>query len=314
MLSLAAVVAAGGWLVLGLAANSRADIFRYKARVYTDRREPTHFVPVDDFRVNETISDEGGVRYLMVRGADGVFQVAFKDISEVQFVRFLGYRNADIAEYDSRVYCQSPDVIRFGVIQLQVMLGISDGQAWYLRPRSMVDRGAGLMKIMFGDGDSQGRPMPAEAEESRRAIAILPPLPAPAPPPAAAAAGDPFDAMTLDELNAKNPLMDVLFDFDKSNLLSQAQATLQRNAEWLRAHPTTKVTVEGYADPRGTNEYNLDLGERRAVSVRDFMLKAGIAASRMTSTTKGRTQQFCPEPTEPCFAQNRRGHFLFTAK
>jgi peptidoglycan-associated lipoprotein len=177
----------------------------------------------------------------------------------------------------------------------------------------MEERGARLLKIVFGN--SQGRPMPEEPLESPRAILILPPAPSLAPVPGVTPAPAPgFDAMTIDDLNAKNPLADVFFDFDQSTLRPDARATLQRNAEWLVAHPTTKVTVEGYADPRGTNEYNLSLGERRAVRVRDFMLKAGIAASRMTITTKGRTQQFCLEPTEPCFAQNRRGHFLFTAK
>jgi peptidoglycan-associated lipoprotein len=89
---------------------------------------------------------------------------------------------------------------------------------------------------------------------------------------------------------------------------------LKRNVEWLKAHPTTRFTIEGYADPRGTNEYNLALGERRADTVRRFLIVVGIEPDRLAIVTRGRTQAFCPEPTEACWAQNRRAHFVFVAK
>jgi len=174
-----AAIAAAAWLLLCVAPGSHASIVRSTARVFTDRREPARSVRVDDLRVNETIGDEGGVRHLVLRGADGAFRVSFQDVSEVQFLQLRGYANGDVALYETRVY-QRPDVIRLGVVQLHVLLGVSDGRSWYLRPRSMVDRGARLMKIVFGEGE--GRPMPPETQEGPRAIAILPPLPAPAPP------------------------------------------------------------------------------------------------------------------------------------
>ena len=72
--------------------------------------------------------------------------------------------------------------------------------------------------------------------------------------------------------------------------------------------------IEGHADSRGTNEYNLALGERRASSAKDYLVSLGIAGSRISVVTKGEEQPFCTEETEACWAQNRRGHFIVTAK
>jgi peptidoglycan-associated lipoprotein len=116
------------------------------------------------------------------------------------------------------------------------------------------------------------------------------------------------------ELNQTNPLTDVFFDLDKSDLSEAARAGLQKDADWMRRWSTTAVTVEGHADSRGTNEYNLALGERRAASTRDYLVSLGIPAARINTVSKGKEQPFCTEEAESCWSQNRRGHFVITAK
>jgi peptidoglycan-associated lipoprotein len=145
-----------------------------------------------------------------------------------------------------------------------------------------------------------------------------PPPPPPPPPPAAApkplTEDEVFAKKTLAELNAEKPLEDVYFDYDKADLKADARSSLARDAEWLKRWPSTKVIVEGHCDARGTNEYNLALGEKRAAAVRDYLAGLGIAADRVQVVTKGEESPFCLEETEACFAQNRRGHFILSAK
>ena len=146
-----------------------------------------------------------------------------------------------------------------------------------------------------------------------------PPAPPPAPPravPAPAALTDEeiFQRKTLDQLNAEKPLGDIAFDYDMATLRDDARATLQRNADYMRRWPSIRVTIEGHADARGTNEYNLALGERRAASVKDYLVSLGIGADRMLAISKGEEEPLCMEMTEACFVMNRRGHFIITAK
>jgi peptidoglycan-associated lipoprotein len=147
-----------------------------------------------------------------------------------------------------------------------------------------------------------------------------PPPPPPPPPPAPAPAPKPltedevFAKKTLAELNAEKPLEDVYFDYDKAELKPDARTSLSKNAEWLKRWASTKVLVEGHCDARGTNEYNLGLGEKRAAAVRDYLTSLGIAGDRIAIVTKGEESPFCLEETESCFAQNRRGHFILSAK
>jgi peptidoglycan-associated lipoprotein len=110
------------------------------------------------------------------------------------------------------------------------------------------------------------------------------------------------------------PLADVFFDYDMSTVRDDARPILQKNAAFLMRWPTTRVTIEGHADSRGTNEYNLALGDRRANSVRDYLVSLGIAGNRMLAVTRGEESPQCTEETESCWQRNRRGHFVFTAK
>jgi peptidoglycan-associated lipoprotein len=146
-----------------------------------------------------------------------------------------------------------------------------------------------------------------------------PPPPAPqpspvAPTPAPLTEDEIFAKWTLEELNEKNPLADVLFAYDSAELSEAGRTTLQQHTVWLQRRATTKMTVEGHADSRGTNEYNFALSERRAASVRDYLVSLGVAASRIAIVSKGEEQPICTEETEDCWARNRRGHFVFTAK
>jgi peptidoglycan-associated lipoprotein len=142
------------------------------------------------------------------------------------------------------------------------------------------------------------------------------PTPAPAPPPAPKPLTEDelFAKKTLEQLNAEMPLGDVMFDYDMSAIRDNQRALLQKNADWMRRWTTTRVTIEGHADARGTNEYNLALGERRGNAVKDYLASLGIAADRMTVISKGEEAQVCSDMTDACYERNRRAHFIITAK
>jgi peptidoglycan-associated lipoprotein len=99
-----------------------------------------------------------------------------------------------------------------------------------------------------------------------------------------------------------------------SVIRDDARAILQRNADFLRRWPTTRITIEGHCDERGTNEYNLALGERRANAVKEYLVSLGIAGDRLLAISKGEESPVCTESSEACWQRNRRGHPLFTAK
>jgi peptidoglycan-associated lipoprotein len=120
--------------------------------------------------------------------------------------------------------------------------------------------------------------------------------------------------LSLAELNAQRPLEDVHFEYDQSALSDAARASLQKNSQWMQKWLSTTITVEGHADSRGTSEYNLALGERRASAVRDYLVSLGVAATRVNVVSMGEEQPACTEEAETCWRQNRRGHFVITAK
>jgi peptidoglycan-associated lipoprotein len=151
--------------------------------------------------------------------------------------------------------------------------------------------------------------------------APAPPPPPPPPPPPAAAPAPPalteeqiFQRKTLDQLNAERPLGDVFFDYDMSEIRSDARAPLQTNADWMKKWTSTQVTIEGHADSRGSAEYNLALGNRRANVVKEYLVSLGVPATRLTVVSKGKEAPFCTDENEACWQQNRRGHFVITAK
>jgi peptidoglycan-associated lipoprotein len=151
--------------------------------------------------------------------------------------------------------------------------------------------------------------------------APAPPPPPPPPPPAPRAAApapltdeEIFARKSLDELNAEHPLGDVFFDLDRSDIRNDARSALQKNSDWMKKWGSTKITIEGHCDSRGSSEYNLALGSRRATAVKDYLVTLGIPDSRITIVSKGKEQPFCADENESCWQQNRRGHFMITAK
>lgn len=119
---------------------------------------------------------------------------------------------------------------------------------------------------------------------------------------------------TLDEINADSPLRDVPFDFDSAVLLESARPILDRTAEWLRSYSTVTLLVEGHCDERGTVEYNLALGERRATAAYNYLVSLGIPASRLKTISYGKEFALDPGHTEEAWARNRRAHFEVTSK
>jgi len=134
---------------------------------------------------------------------------------------------------------------------------------------------------------------------------IVPPEPVP---------NDAISAASLDELNKNSPLKPVFYELDRSDLSAVAQKTLDDNAALLKRYPSWAVTVEGHCDERGTAEYNLALGERRAIAARAYLVSLGIPANRVRTVSYGKEFPFDPGHDEAAFAKNRRAHFVITSK
>jgi peptidoglycan-associated lipoprotein len=103
---------------------------------------------------------------------------------------------------------------------------------------------------------------------------------------------------------------DILFEFDSASLSVEAQEILRAKAEWLRENPRAQVVIEGHCDERGTNEYNLALGDRRAFSCKSFLVDLGIADTRLTTISYGEEQPVDSRAAEDAWAKNRRAHFV----
>lgn len=119
------------------------------------------------------------------------------------------------------------------------------------------------------------------------------------------------DASSMSEAARKAAFEDedIHFDFDKYVLTPQSMMILDDKAAYLREHPRVRVLVEGHADDRGSNEYNLALGDRRANSAKNYLVKSGVAESRITTISYGEEQPLCMQQSESCWYRNRRGHF-----
>jgi len=141
--------------------------------------------------------------------------------------------------------------------------------------------------------------------------------PAPATPPAAPrtlSEDDIFAQKSLAQLNSEQPLGDVYFDLDNAAIKDEGRSALSTNATFLKRWPSTRITIEGHCDERGTAEYNLGLGERRANAVKAHLVELGVPGDRIVIVSKGKESPFCTEHNEACWQQNRRGHFIITAK
>jgi peptidoglycan-associated lipoprotein len=162
-------------------------------------------------------------------------------------------------------------------------------------------------------------PAPTGAATSTAPQAAAAPTPvAPAPATAAPATTSPTTPPATSPAARPSPrefvsvaeLKDINFDFDKYDIRPEDAKTLDANAAWLKSNGDQLVLIEGHCDERGTNEYNLALGERRAKSTMNYLVSQGVQASRITIISYGEERPLCTEHTEQCWARNRRAHFL----
>jgi len=136
------------------------------------------------------------------------------------------------------------------------------------------------------------------AEASARITVATPPPPPPPPP-----------AESIEDLFRKN-VQDAFFDFDKSDVRSDAREALTKTGQFLRSYSQVRVTIEGHCDERGSTEYNLALGDKRAQAAKQFLISLGVPAERMDTVSYGKERPFCTTHDEDCWQQNRRAHFV----
>jgi peptidoglycan-associated lipoprotein len=122
------------------------------------------------------------------------------------------------------------------------------------------------------------------------------------------------DTRDLDELNKNSPFQPLFFAYDQAEVSVEGQQVLQTNADIMKKNPTWVITIEGHADERGTAEYNLALGERRAVAARAYLISLGVPADRLKTVSYGKEFPFDPAHTESAWSKNRRAHFVVTSK
>lgn len=140
------------------------------------------------------------------------------------------------------------------------------------------------------------------------AVTVAPPAPAEAPaasPPAAASAA-PMAPPPPKEFEARTELLAIHFDFDKYAIRAGDAKILEANAEWLKSNPDALILIEGHCDERGTNEYNMALGDRRARATMNYLLAQGVRSARMSTISYGEERPLCTEHNESCWSQNRR--------
>ena len=125
---------------------------------------------------------------------------------------------------------------------------------------------------------------------------------------------DAIASSSLDDLNRNSPLKPLFFEYDSSEITEEGRSVLDGNATLLKRYPTWAITIEGHCDERGTAEYNLALGERRAIAARAYLVSLGISADRLRIVSYGKEFPFDPGHDDGAWGKNRRAHFVITAK
>ena len=162
------------------------------------------------------------------------------------------------------------------------------------------------------------RPMPPPMP----APGTNPPIPPPGPPQPVnepipvppMPAEDTIGTKSLDDLNRDSPLRPLFFELDSSDVSSDGQQVLQANAAVLKKYPTMQITIEGHCDERGTAEYNLALGERRALAAKNYLVSLGVGADKVKTVSYGKEFPFDPGHDDAAWSKNRRAHFVVTSK
>jgi peptidoglycan-associated lipoprotein len=151
---------------------------------------------------------------------------------------------------------------------------------------------------------SGGSKMPGPPEPIKEAVAV----------PSEPIASDTLSSTDIDTLNKNSPFQPVFFAYDQDDIDMPGQQALNHNAELMKKYSTWIVTIEGHADERGTAEYNLALGERRALAARNYLVSLGIPADRLRTVSYGKEFPFEPGHDETSWSKNRRAHFVVTSK
>ena len=171
--------------------------------------------------------------------------------------------------------------------------------------------------FLISCGGAANPPPPKWTAENPNASSGAPAKPEapkpPAPPKPAPGSESSLDALRKGEAATGGPLKDINYNFDSAALAENARATLRANADWLKANPSARIQIEGHCDERGTAEYNMALGAKRAQAAMDYLATLGIAAGRMSTISYGEEIPLCKEKTEDCWAKNRRARFVITA-
>jgi peptidoglycan-associated lipoprotein len=154
-----------------------------------------------------------------------------------------------------------------------------------------------------GGANSGARP-PAPPEPVREAVPV----------PAEPLASDTLASSDIDAINKNSPFQPVFFALDQDTIDAAGQQALNANAELMKKYPTWIITIEGHADERGTAEYNLALGERRALAARNYLVSLGMPADRLRTVSYGKEFPFEPGHDEAAWSKNRRAHFVVTSK
>ena len=155
-------------------------------------------------------------------------------------------------------------------------------------------------------------PPPSPTPVSTPTVVTVEPVATPAPQPAPMVEADDFRAKSLVEISSY--LKPAFFDYDKADIRGDARDVLAANATWLKKYSSVQFTIEGHSDERGTAQYNLALGDRRANAAKDYVVSLGVDASRIKTVSYGKERPFATGHDEDSWQKNRRAHFVVTAK
>ncbi|HME62807.1 MAG TPA: peptidoglycan-associated lipoprotein Pal [Candidatus Binatia bacterium] len=179
--------------------------------------------------------------------------------------------------------------------------------------KRMLNYGLGLLAVTFliSCGNPANPPPPKwTAENPSAGSGTAAAQPAPSAAKAAPDSGSSLDALRSGESATGGPLKDIGFNFDSATLSESARATLKANADWLKSNPSARVQIEGHCDERGTADYNMALGAKRAQAAMDYLTTLGIAANRLSTVSYGEEIPVCKEHNEGCWVKNRRARFV----
>jgi peptidoglycan-associated lipoprotein len=170
------------------------------------------------------------------------------------------------------------------------------------------------LSFLFACGNPANPPPPKWTAENPNAATGGTAKPeAPKPPKPEPGTTSSLESLRTGESATGGPLKDINFDFDSVALSEAARATLKANADWLKSNSSARIQVEGHCDERGTAEYNMALGAKRAQAALDYLTTLGVAANRISTVSYGEEIPLCKEKTEECWAKNRRDRFVITA-